>query len=133
MPSKPLSADQTTRVAADALAQSDYRYDVYLTKDKDEKAPPVTATHVPVDGIDAKRAKTIESVARAQAEGIRTVRDLGNAPSNLLTPTRLAERAQQVAKSVGVKCAVHSPNPNGAGSALKKTSSPVNAPASHAS
>jgi len=104
---EPLSADQTTRVAADALAQADYKYDVYLTANKDEKAPPITATLVPVDGIDAKRAKTIESEARAQAEGIRTVRDLGNAPSNLLTPTRLAERAQQVAKSVGVKCTVY--------------------------
>jgi leucyl aminopeptidase len=103
----PLSADETVRIAADALAQSDYKYDAYITGNKDEKAPAITATLVPVDGIDAKRARTIETDARALADGIRTVRDLANAPSNLMTPTRLAERAQQVAKSVGVKCTVY--------------------------
>src|SRR5205807_5646599 len=62
---------------------------------------------IPADGIDANRAKQLESEARALASGIRTVRDLANAPSNLVTPTKIAERAQQVAKSAGVKCTVY--------------------------
>ena len=41
------------------------------------------------------------------ASAIRTVKDLANAPSNLLTPSRLAERAAQVAKDTGVKCTVY--------------------------
>ena len=103
----PLSAEETTRVAADYLGQADYKYDAYITTNKDDKAPPITATLIPPDGIDAKRAKQLESEAGALARGIRTVRDLGNAPSNLVTPTKIAERAQQVAKSSGVKCTVY--------------------------
>jgi leucyl aminopeptidase len=102
-----LSAEETVRVAADYLGQADYKYDAYITTNKDEKAPPITATLIPADGLENKRIKQLESEARAVAAGIRTVRDLGNAPSNLMTPTRIAERAQQVAKSAGVKCTVY--------------------------
>jgi len=94
------------RVAADYLGQADYKYDAFITCNKDDKPPAISGTLIPVEGIDAKRAKHIESEARALAEGVRTVRDLGNTPSNVMTPTRLAERAEQVAKSVGVKCTV---------------------------
>jgi leucyl aminopeptidase len=103
----PLNAEETTRVAADALAQADYKYDAYITTNKDEKPPAIAATLVPSDGVDGKRAKKLEAESRALANGVRTVRDLGNTPSNILTPTRLAERAEQVAKSVGVKCTVY--------------------------
>src|SRR5262249_48454922 len=102
-----LSAEETTRVAADFLGQADYKYDAYITTNKDEKPPAITGTLIPPDGIDGKRLRQIESEARAIAGGIRTVRDLGNAPSNIITPSKIAERAQQVAKSVGVKCTVH--------------------------
>jgi leucyl aminopeptidase len=103
----PLTAEETTRVAADYLGQADYKYDAYITTNKDEKAPSITATLIPPDGVDGKRAKQLESEARAIAGGIGTVRDLGNAPSNLITPSKIAERAQQVAKSSGVKCTVY--------------------------
>ena len=103
----PLTAEETARVVADYLGQADYKYDAYITANKDEQAPPITATLIPPDGIDGKRAKQLESEARAVAAGIRTVRDLGNAPSNLITPSKIAERAQQVAKSAGVKCTVY--------------------------
>jgi leucyl aminopeptidase len=102
-----LTAEQTVRVAADYLGQSDYKYDALITTNNDDKAPPITATLIPPDGMDGKRAKQVESEVRAVAAGIRTVRDMGNTPGNLMTPTKIAERAQQVAKSAGVKCTVH--------------------------
>ncbi len=102
-----LSAEETTRVIADALAQADYKYDAYITTNQEEKAPPITATLAPAEGVDAKHARRLEAQSRALAESVRTVRDLGNAPSNILTPSRLAERAQQVAKTAGVKCTVY--------------------------
>jgi leucyl aminopeptidase len=101
-----LGIDETTRVAAEALAASDYKYDAYITK-KDDKSLPISASLVPPPGIDAKRAKLLDDEAKAIAAGVRTVRDLGNAPGNLVTPTYLGQRAEEVAKGVGIKCTVY--------------------------
>ena len=101
-----LGAEETTRVAAEALAASDYKYDIYITK-KDDKSLPIRASLVPPDGVDAKRAKQLDDEAKAIAAGVRTVRDLGNGPGNLVTPTFLGQRAEEVAKSVGIKCTVY--------------------------
>src|ERR1051326_3062173 len=95
----------STRVIADYLAASDYKYDAYITVKKEDKRLPINATLIA--SHDAKHAKLIETEARAIAEGIRTVRDLANGPGNLVTPTRLAQRAEEVAKDVGVKCTVY--------------------------
>jgi leucyl aminopeptidase len=101
-----LSADETTRVAAAALSGADYKYDTYITK-KEDKALPISAQLVPPDGVDAKRAKLLDLEAKAIAAGVRTVRDLGNAPPNLATPTFIGNRAEEVAKEVGIKCTVY--------------------------
>jgi leucyl aminopeptidase len=98
-------ASISTRVVADYLAASDYKYDAYITVKKEEKRLPINATLITT--LDAKQAKQAETEARAIADGIRTVRDLGNGPGNLVTPTHLADRAEAVAKEIGVKCTVY--------------------------
>ena len=98
-----LDADQTALVVADAIAQSDYKYDAYITVKKEQKRIAIDATLIAPDA-DAKR---LDREARALAEAIVTVRDLGNMPSNILTARRLAERAQEVCKEVGAKCTVY--------------------------
>ena len=98
---------ETTRFAAFALAHADYKYDHYITVKKDDKVQPVEATLIAPEAIDRRELRRIEAESQAIADGVRTVRDLGNAPSNLITPTRLAERATEVAKSVGVKATVY--------------------------
>src|SRR5436305_2853574 len=102
-----LTAVETTRLLALELSQVDYKYDAYITVKKDDKAPAIEATLVPLDGIDSRRLKHIEAEANAIAGGVRLVRELGNAPPNLMTPTRLAQRAEQAAKAVGIKCTVY--------------------------
>ena len=99
--------ESTTLLIADALAQSDYKYDPYITVRKEQKRFPIDATLVAQPSIDSKSAKKLSETARAIATGIGTVRELGNAPCNIMTPERLAERAQEVAKDVGVKCTVY--------------------------
>jgi leucyl aminopeptidase len=99
-------ASISTRVVADYLAASDYKYDAYITVKKEEKRLPINATLIATT-LDAKQAKQAETEARAIADGIRTVRDLGNGPGNLVTPTHLADRAEAVAKEIGVKCTVY--------------------------
>jgi len=101
-----LNSTDSTRVIADCLSQADYKYDTYITKKDEERRAPIDAILIPID-VDAKRIKQIESETRALREGIRTVRDLGNAPANLITPSRLAERAEETARSVGVKCTIY--------------------------
>ena len=96
----------TTRFAASVLAHADYKYDAYVTVKKEEKLPPIEATLIAPD-LDRKTIRTLEEEAQAVADAIRTVRDLANSPPNLLTPTRLAERAEEVAKSVGVRATVY--------------------------
>ncbi|HXG58087.1 MAG TPA: leucyl aminopeptidase [Thermoanaerobaculia bacterium] len=100
-------AESMTRILADYLSQADYKYDAYITVRKEEKRPPIDAVLVAHPGADPKRLRAIRDEARAIAEGIRTVRDLGNAPGNLVTPTRLAQRAEEVARETGIKCTVY--------------------------
>jgi len=103
-----LDAAPSARVLADALSQSDYKYDAYITVDKDESGKrPVAATLIPPKDVDGKRLRDLESHVRTLATGVRTVRDLGNGPGNLVTPTRIAERAVEVAKEAGLKVTVY--------------------------
>jgi leucyl aminopeptidase len=100
----PRMDEQATALAvADAAAHSDYKYDRYITVRKEQKRYPIAATVVAPDA-DAKR---LTSRAKMLARAVETVRDLGNTPPNELTPARLAERAQEVCKAVGVKCTVY--------------------------
>ncbi len=98
-----LNADETALAIADAMAQSDYKYDTYITPKKDEKKIAITATVIAPEA-DAKK---LNARAKALAEAVRTVRDLANAPCNILTPTTLADRAKEVCGEIGIKCTVY--------------------------
>jgi leucyl aminopeptidase len=96
----------TASLLADVLAQSDYKYDQFITQKKEQKMIAIAGTII-APTLDARRAKQLSSRASALASSLFTVRDLGNAPANLLTATRLAERAAEVSKRAGIKCTVH--------------------------
>ena len=102
-------AEAATRLTASLLAQADYTYDAFKTeKTKEEKQrKPIEALLIATPSINVKRLRIIESSARAISEGLQTVRDLGNGPPNVVTPTALADRAAEVARQVGVKCTVY--------------------------
>ncbi|HUP47574.1 MAG TPA: M17 family peptidase N-terminal domain-containing protein, partial [Thermoanaerobaculia bacterium] len=100
-------AAETLRLAASVLAHADYKYDAYITVKKEEKQPSIEATLVAREGLERKAVRELDRQARILAEALRTVRDLGNAPPNLITPTRLARRAEEMAKEVGVRATVH--------------------------
>jgi len=100
----PRMDDDATAVAlADALAQSDYKYDPYITVKKEQKRIPIHGTLIAPDA-DAKK---LSAQAQAMAAAVETVRDLGNTPANVLTPAELASRAEEVCKRAGVKCTVY--------------------------
>ncbi|MDO9302885.1 MAG: leucyl aminopeptidase [Anaerolineales bacterium] len=59
---------------------------------------------------DASKVGAVESgvsVGRAVASGVYRARDLVNQSPNIMTPSGLAQAAQDMAKEVGVKCTVH--------------------------
>jgi leucyl aminopeptidase len=99
-----MDGDATALAVADALAQSDYKYDPYITVKKDDEKR--VAIHATVIAPQAD-VKKLTAQARAMAEAVKTVRDLGNMPSNVLTPSELAARAEEVCKRAGVKCTVY--------------------------
>ena len=98
-----LDAAQTALAVADALAQSDYKYDPYITVKKEQKRYPIRATLI-APGVDAKK---LTAHATAMSAAVETVRDLGNMPANVLTATELAARAEEVCKRAGIKCTVY--------------------------
>ena len=98
-----MDADATAMALADALAQSDYKYDPYITVKKEQKRIAIHGTLIAPDA-DAKK---LNAQAQVLAKAIETIRDLGNTPCNVLTPAELASRAEEVAKRAGVKCTVY--------------------------
>jgi len=98
-----MDADATALAVADALAQSDYKYDPYITVKKEQKRIAISGTVIAPNA----GAKHLGNEAKVISEAVQTVRDLANAPANVLTPTELANRAEEVCKRVGVKCTVY--------------------------
>lgn len=94
--------------AAEAAAQSvigfitgQFELDKYKTKEKNDKT--VDTLVICVDG--GRPADLKSGIARGQAVGdsINFTRDLANEPPNILHPTEMARRAQEMAKEVGLK------------------------------
>jgi leucyl aminopeptidase len=71
-------------------------------KEEDQKIETLT---IAVPG-DAKSLENTLEVGRIVGESMNFTRDLVNEPSNLMTPTILAERAKKMASDVGLKCEV---------------------------
>jgi len=90
--------------AAQGVITSQFELDKYKTKDKNNKT--INTFIVCVDGATAADLK--EGIARGTAigESINFTRELANEPPNILTPTEMAKRAQDMAKEVGLKIEV---------------------------
>ena len=74
------------------------------------KRQKIDAVTIVVPGDAQADTKSLESAlqaARIVAESQNFTRDLVNEPSNRMTPTILAERAQKMAAEVGLKCEVY--------------------------
>ena len=87
------SSRQAVIVASDAL----YRFEEF----KSQKSPPAALQHIVLALADRSFADAVaEAVAegRAIAAGMAFAKNLGNRPSNLCTPSHLAEQARQLAK-----------------------------------
>ncbi|MFL5833165.1 MAG: M17 family peptidase N-terminal domain-containing protein, partial [Solirubrobacterales bacterium] len=80
-----------------------YRFDAFKSKRDDDDPPPrldelvISAHHDVAAAVEA---------ARVAAEAANATRDLQNSPANEMTPTRLAQRARELADELGLGCEV---------------------------
>lgn len=112
--SVPIPASQTTKGSLSASAQvlvegailGLYQFTQYRTESREEIKE---VKEMVIVEPEARRLVEIQMGARRGqiiAEATNFVRDLGNQPSNVLTPTRLARIAQDLAKEYGMSCQV---------------------------
>jgi leucyl aminopeptidase len=90
------------RALAEGVGAGAYRFSKFRTRDED--APPeLRELGLAGRGLDRAAAERAERTVAA----VRSARDLVNAPANHLTPSRLAERAQELADAVpDLECSV---------------------------
>ncbi len=94
-------ADQAQAVA-EGLVLGSYQFTEYKTQEKDKLFTARKGTIVAEEEVsDAVRKGLIVAGSAV------FVRDLAHHPGNIMTPTRLAEEAEQIAKSGGFKCRVY--------------------------
>ncbi|HZW12168.1 MAG TPA: leucyl aminopeptidase [Noviherbaspirillum sp.] len=97
---KDRDADWAVRASILAMREAAYRYDT--TKSKKEPAPngvKKVAFHLAAPVAGATKNAVAEAVA--VANGMDLTKDLGNLPSNICTPTYLADTAKKLAKEFG--------------------------------
>jgi leucyl aminopeptidase len=111
-----LLAPQTSRLAGEALGQavaegailSAYRFDKYKTLQPPSPPP----TRLLLLGSEASELAALREGVRtgsAIAESTVLARDLANEPGSVMTPARLAERARQMAREVGLRSRIFTP------------------------
>lgn len=95
------------RLIYDLLTHSDYRYDAWISKKDSEPSAPVRCLFIAPPTLDARAVRRVAAEGEVIADAVRTVRDLGNAPGNEITPESLGDRARAMASETGVKCTVY--------------------------
>ena len=100
-PRTSLDAVSVGQAAFQGAITSTFELDKYRSADKSKQT--VTTFGIHVDG--AKPADLKKGISRGEiiGESMNFTRDLANEPPNILTPTEMANRAQAMAKEVGLK------------------------------
>ncbi len=95
-----LRVDARVAAAAEGALLAAYRFNRYLTKDKDKNESAVSELEIAA-AVRAKPGAAAIERARAVADGVCLARDLVNEPAGTLTPVELARRAVAAGKEHG--------------------------------
>jgi len=101
-----IPAEEAVKAVVEGAIVGNFDPDTYKSDRKDQTVESLT---VAATGDQAKLQRALDE-ARILAESQNFTRDLVNEPSNHMTPTVLAERAQQMAKETALKCEVYGPD-----------------------
>ena len=101
-----IAAEEAVKAVVEGAIVGNFDPDTYKSDRKDQTVESLT---VVATGDQAKLQSALDE-ACILAESQNFTRDLVNEPSNHMTPTILAERAQAMAKETGLKCEVFGPD-----------------------
>jgi leucyl aminopeptidase len=102
------SINEVAYALVEGFACSLYQFDKYLTNKKDDDT--TFELHLVTSSSNLQKVKEGVQKAFFYYQGIETCRDLGNEPSNALTPVLYAKRVQELAKKYQLKCTVYDEN-----------------------
>lgn len=102
-----LDPERAGEAVAEGFILGLYRFDKHHTRAADRPTNSVGDVTIAA-GTPRKAAAIRRGVERGSimAEAQNFARDLGNEPANLMTPTIMAARAQQLAAEVGLECTI---------------------------
>lgn len=84
-----------------------YSFDLYKTKDNDDRFEFEEMTLLLPKGAGMKAARTGVIRSESIGEGVRLARDLVSHPGNVVTPVFLVEKARELANSHSLKCRIY--------------------------
>ena len=102
-----LQPEVAASAAAEALILGLYRFDRHHTREQDR--PRHAIDRITLVETSARRTSAAQRGAEEGTilgEMTNVARDLANEPANLMTPTIVAARAQQLAAEVGIECTI---------------------------
>lgn len=102
-----LSAEDAAGAVTEGFVMGLYRFDQHHTRAADK--PKGSVSGLTILATSARQQGETQRGAdrgRILAEATNAARDMGNSPANLMTPTLVAERAQQVADAHGLECQI---------------------------
>ncbi len=104
MPRSDGDASEVAMSAMQGVVSSQFELDKYKTKDKNDKS--IDNFVLCVEGAKEKELKDGLKRGEIIGDSMNFARDLANEPPNILHPTEMADRAQKMAKEVGLKCEI---------------------------
>lgn len=99
-----LDVSEATKSVVEGTLLAQYRYEQFKTSESESDEHELVIVE-----MEATNLAVIEQAvqeAEATAEATNWARDLVNAPSNDMTPARMAEQALQMAEQMGLECTV---------------------------
>jgi leucyl aminopeptidase len=108
LPDLPGGAADAVRAVVEGVLVADFDPDTYRSDRKDLSMKAITVV-APAGSDQASLQRALEQ-ARIIGDSQNFTRELVNEPSNRLTPTILADRAQKMCESVGLKCELMGPD-----------------------
>jgi leucyl aminopeptidase len=96
------SQEELAQAVTEGVLLGLYRFDRHLHP----KEQPHTLGSLTLHGADTAAMERGIQLGRIFAEATNFARDMANEPSNLLTPTEMASRAQTLAKEAGLECQI---------------------------
>ncbi len=103
-----IEAPAAAQAATEGVITGDFDVDTYRSDRKDQQLAEVTLSVAPQADAGAVYKAIAEGAILAESQNL--TRTLALEPSNLMTPTILAERARAMCEEVGLACEVYGPD-----------------------